>query len=435
MKVVIIGNGIGGFSVASNLRGLSKELEITMISAETTPLYSPCVLPDYLSGKVSRKKTFVKTRKDYRELGIQTLFGCEAREIDPVAKKVFTDNRTPLPFDKLVLATGSEAVEFGERRKGIFELKTLQDTDEILKHKGKKAVVVGSGPSAIEIGIALHYRGYEVTILARFHQVLRMGLDQKAANKVMDILRDHGIRVRCGEQVETVMGKEKVEGLVTTKGRLECDTLIWAVGMRPRADLARKSGIVIGDKGGIKVNSHMETSIPGIYSCGDCVETKDILTGEPSLNLLWSNANRQGSFVAHNLLGISLDYTGSYKITNLDVFGNHIAAFGFTEASLQRLKGGRPQNNQFPDLSIIEKENNGSYYRLVIKGDRCMGGQFFNMGQGLGLLWSIMLRRRSIKEMLKMFDQEALICRRPWYQAIKPFFLQEATGSKTLVTV
>lgn len=64
-----------------------------------------------------------------------------------------------------------------------------------------------------------------------------------------------------------------------------------------------------------------------------------------------------------------------------------------------------------------------------------MGGQFFNMGQGLGLLWSIMLRRRSIKEMLKMFDQEALICRRPWYQAIKPFFLQEATGSKTLVTV
>ena len=73
MKVVIIGNGIGGFSVASNLRRMNNQANITMISNETTPLYSACVLPDYLSGKISREKTFVKTQKDYKKLGIHTL--------------------------------------------------------------------------------------------------------------------------------------------------------------------------------------------------------------------------------------------------------------------------------------------------------------------------------------------------------------------------
>jgi NADH oxidase (H2O2-forming) len=238
----------------------------------------------------------------------------------------------------------------------------------------------------------------------------------------MEVLEHNGINIRCDEKIEAVLGKKRVEGLVTTTGELECDTLIWAVGMRPKVDLAKKAGIELGDKGGIKVNSHMETNIPGIYACGDCVETKDILTGEQSLNLLWSNANRQGSIVGHNITGISLDYPGSYKILNLDVFGKYVSGFGYTEASVSRLKEIDTIGNKLSDVSVIECERNGSYYRLVVVGDRCIGGQFINLEKGLGMLWSTMFRRKSIKELIKLFDNETLICRRPWYRYIKPFF-------------
>lgn len=423
MKVVVIGNGIAGFSAASSIRLLDRNSDVTMISTETTPLYSACVLPDYISGKIPRERVFVKEIKDYEQIDIHTIFGLEVKEIDPIAKKVAMDNGKHLSYDNLILAMGSEAIVFGEPKKGIFKLKTLNDADEILKHNGKKAVVIGAGAIGIEIGIALYDKGYDVTIIEMLDQILPLGLDQKGADKVKGILEEHGIEVFNEERAETVLGEDRVEGLVTNMRELECDTLIWAVGMRPRVELARQAGIEIGDKGGIRVDFHMETSVSGIYACGDCVESNDILTGEAYLNLFWHNANRQGSVVAHNCVGLPADYPGSQNVLNVDVFGNHVAGFGFTEAALYRFKDIDALDGKLSDLSVIEREKNGSYYRLVIVGDRCMGGQFININEGVGLLWSIMFRRRSIEELHKIVRNEELICHRPWFRRIRPFFM------------
>jgi len=423
MKVIVIGNGIAGFSAASSIRLLNRECDVTMISAETTPLYSACVLPDYISGKIPRERVFVKTIEDYERLGIQTLFGREVKEIDPIAKKVAMDNGQHRSYDNLILAAGSEAIVFGEPKQGMFRLKTLNDADEILKHNGKKAVVIGAGAIGIEIGIALYTKAYDVTIIEMLDQILPLGLDQKGADKVKGILEEHGINVFNGERAETIVGENRVEGLVTNKRELECDTLIWAVGMSPRVGLARQAGIEIGDKGGIRVDSHMETSISGIYGCGDCVESNDILTGEAYLNLFWHNANRQGSVAGRNCVGLPADYPGSQNVLNVDVFGNHVAGFGFTEATLQRFQDIDALRGKISDLSVIERERNGSYYRLVILGDRCMGGQFINIDEGVGLLWSLMFRRRSIEELSRIVRNEELICHRPWFRPIRPFLM------------
>jgi NADH oxidase (H2O2-forming) len=426
MRVVVIGNGIGGFISASTIRSLNNQCDITIISTEPHPLYSACVLPDYISGEISRERVFVKSDKDYKDLGIHTLFGREVKEIDTQAKKLVIDNGKSLSFDKLILATGSEAIVFGELKKGIFKLKTLKDAEKILKHKGKKAVVIGAGAIGIEIGVALYAKGYKVTIIEMLDQVLPLGLDQKGADKVKGILEEHGIEVLNGERSEKVLGRDRVKGLLTNKRELECDTLIWAVGMRPKVELAKQTGIEIGDKGGIRVNSRMETNIPDIYACGDCVESNDILTGEPYLNLFWHNANRQGLVAARNCLELATDYLGSQNLLNVDVFGNHVAGFGFTEAVLHKFKGIKALRGKLSDLSIIERERNGSYYRLVILGDRCMGGQFINinlMNRGIGLLWSIIFRKRSIQELLKIFESKELIYHQSWFRRIKPFFI------------
>ena len=426
LKVVVIGNGIGGFSTASTIRHLDKQCAITVISTETNALYSACVLPDYISGEISRERVFVKSDKDYMDLGIHTLFGREVKEIDTTAPKVVMDNGESLSFDKLILATGSEAVVFGDTKRGIFKLKTLKDADEILIHNGKKAVVIGAGAIGIEIGIALYHKGYKVTIVEMLDQVLPLGLDQKGADKVKGILEEHGIEVFNSERGEKILGKERIEGLLTNKRELECDTLIWAVGMGPRVELAKQTGIEIGNKGGIRVNSRMETNVKDIYACGDCVESNDILTGEPYLNLFWHNANRQGIVVARNCAGLPTDYLGSQNLLNVDVFGNHVAGFGFTEAALNRFRGIKAFDGRLTDISVIEREKNGTYYRLVIVGDRCMGAQFINVDlsqRAMGLIWSLMLRKRSVEGLLKILGDEELLCHKPWLRRLRPFFM------------
>jgi len=421
MKVGVIGNGIAGFSAASTLRRLSDTCQVTMIAPETTPLYSACVLPDYIAGKIPRENTFVKTPEEYEHLGIDTLFGREVCAIDPSMKVVTLDDGRVLKFDKLILALGSDPIVFGERKEGIYTLKTLGDADAMREHTGKKAAVIGAGAIGIEVATALHQRGYEVTIIEMLARVLPLGLDQRGADTVREILEENGITVFTGERAVNIVGRDCVEALVTDKREVPCDTLIWAVGMRPSVEVARQAGITTGDKGGIRVDSHMETTIPGIYACGDCVESNDILTGEPYLNLFWHNANRQGSVAAYNCFGIEKEYTGSQNMLNVDIFGNHVVGFGFTEADLYRFKDIKALKGKLDDVSIIEREEDGSYYRLVVVGDRCMGGQFINIAKDLGLVWSIMFQKKSITALRKTCESEELMRRRPWVGRLRPF--------------
>lgn len=422
MKVVVIGNGIAGFSAASTIRSLDERCEITMISKEATPLYSPCVLFDYMSNRISREQTFIKAYGDYQSLSIRTLFGQEVKEINPKAKKVIIDGENAHSFDKLILSMGGDAIVLGPPKKGAFKIKTLIDADELLRHKGEKAVVVGSGAIGIGIAIALHFKGYDVTIIEILDRVLSLGLDRKGAIKVTEILEGKGIRVLAGERADRVLGRDHVEGLATNKRELECDTLIWAIGTRPNVELARSSGIKIGDKGGIAVDDHMETNVSGIYACGDCVETNDLLTEEQSLNLFWHNASRQGRVAAQNCMGMARAYPGSQKILNLDVFGNHVVGFGYTEEAFYKLRNMRAVDDKHTDPLIIEREGDGVYQRLVVFEDQCIGGQFINVTKDLGLIWSIMSRKRSIEELAKFFDSKERMYRRPWLDRVRPFF-------------
>ena len=415
-RVVIIGNGIAGFSVAAAARRLSPKSEIVMASAEAEALYSPCVLPEYISGKISRERTYVKAFEDYARLRVETHFGRVVERVDTDAGRVWLDNGKSLAFERLVLALGSRAVQIGEHKPGAFVVKSLVNADALIGHKGKKAVVIGSGAIGIEVAIALKKRGYDVEILAALSRILPLGLDEKTANRAQEILGSNGIHVALNEKAAMVTGGTKIEGLKTDRRELKCDTIVWAIGMKPNVGLAISAGIRVGPKGGIEVNSHMETSVPGVYACGDCIETNDLISGKTSLNLFWHNANRQGRVAGCNSVGFPSDYLGSENLLNLDVFGRHVVGFGLTVSALK--EGGIDPAN----ISVIEDEKENTYSRLVFAENRCVGAQFINPGREAGLIWGLVRQRKPIDLLLELFGKKEVPSRRVLLTRVKPFF-------------
>lgn len=107
----------------------------------------------------------------------------------------------------------------------------------------------------------------------------------------------------------------------------------------------------------------------------------------------------------------------------MDVFGNHLVGFGYTESALKHLRDTKAANGQPSELLTIEGEQNGGYYRLVILGDRCIGGQFINIKKDLGLLWALMYRRKSIGELLGVFEKEEVMSHWPYLFRLRPFFV------------
>jgi NADH oxidase (H2O2-forming) len=387
-----------------------------MASAEVEALYSPCVLPEYISGKISRERTYVKAFEDYARLRVETHFGRVLERVDTDAGRVWLDNGKSLAFERIVLALGSRAVQIGEHKPGAFVVKSLADADALIGHKGKKAVVIGSGAIGIEVAIALKKRGYDVEILEALSRILPLGLDEKTAQRVQEILGNNGIHVALNERATVIIGDTKIEGVKTDRHELKCDTIVWAIGMKPKVGLAISAGIRVGSKGGIEVNSRMETSVPGVYACGDCIEINDLISGKTSLNLFWHNANRQGRVAGCNSVGFPSDYLGSENLLNLDVFGRHVVGFGLTVSALK--EGGIDPAN----ISVIEDEKENTYSQLVFAENRCVGAQFIDPGREAGLIWGLVRQRKPIDLLMESFGKKEVPSRRVLLTRVKPYF-------------
>ena len=387
MQFVIIGNGIAGNAAALTIRALAPEASITIISEEPYPLYSACILPHYLSGELKRERVFLKTFQDYLRENISFMRGQKAIRIDPKGKRVSLE-AGEISYDKLILATGGRPIVppiKGRDKKGVFTFKSLNDADLLLQWGGRTAVIVGSGPIGAEVAIALKKRNYQVYLIELLEWILPRAFDKRPAALIREILEKQGIGIFTGEKVIEISGSEKVEGVVTDRREIECDTVILAVGIRPEVELAREGGLEIGQFGGIKVDGRMRTSEEDIYACGDCVEANDLLSGLPTLSLLWHNARQQGEIAGYNAVGISRHYPGSFNLVGLNLFGLHAASFGSTETALQ---------NDKPE--VIEKEISRNYYRVILKGGMVVGAQVLGRTEQIGVLLSFMRKKENL---------------------------------------
>lgn len=384
MKVVIIGNGIAGNTVAFSIRERSRQTQILIVSSETFPEYDPCSLPYFLGGDCEEGAVYRKKPEDYGKSGIDVLYGSKAVSISPESKTVHTENGHAIGYDKLVLAHGGDLFIPpipGIRNAGVFSCKQLGETLKLRAHKGKSAVVIGSGAIGIEAAEALKKRGYEVHVIELLGWILPALFDEPTAKRLEVAMEGYGIHVHTGEKVVQITGEGAVTGVVTDKRHIDCDTVVVATGVVPGVALARTAGIETGR--GIQVDRHMRTSVPDIYACGDCVETIDACTDEVAMFQLKHNAIEQGQIAARNILGDSVRYLGAYAFARAHFFGTHAVTFGKTLRATECLLG---------DKELIEKERGGDYLRIILLDGKVIGGQAIGafadkIGYFIGAMW------------------------------------------------
>jgi len=411
MNVSIIGNGVAGNSAAESILSFDPAADITLISEEIFTEYSACALCDYISGELPERRVFLKRKQDYSTSGVKAILGKKVNGIDPFGKRIKFED-TDYLYDKLVLATGSEPILpsiDGIEKKGVFCLKSLSDAHDIIGHRGKKAVVIGSGPIGIEATVALKKRGYEVCLVELLGSILPKLLEKKCSSIVTATLLKNGVNVVVGEAVNEIYGGTAVEGVSTDKRQIRCDTVILSIGMQPRTELAKDCGIALGKHGGIKVNSRMETSLQDVYACGDCAESMLPGSNESVLSLLWFNAKQQGKVAGSNASGVNRQYPAPVNIIVLRVFDIYIA-------SISNLL-------YTPDLKHekLEKKFRDRHCTFVLHDGKMAAVQMVGKPDELGIFFPFLQKGETIEKMRKYVDSK-VDCTRPlWIKTISHY--------------
>ncbi len=344
MKVVIIGSGAGGLTAASNIRKYSENAEVTVITLESRVAYSPCAIPYVIGGEIaSFDEIVMHTPEYYNEHGINIITESEAIEVlssENIVKykpKNSSDNEVILNYDYLVIATGGSPFippVKGTDLQGVFKVRTIEDGAKIKEwaEKSEKAVIVGAGAIGLEVGYGLKELGIDVSVTEMLPQILPRSLDPDMAIKVQKYLESQGINIVLNQALDEILGNEHAEKVVVGNKIIDVDIVILSTGIRPSIDLAKSAGCVVG-KMGVKVNEKMQTSIPNIYSVGDCVEVYDGITGQKTQSPFGTTAVRQGKVAAKNITGREAIFRPVLNSVVSKIGELEIGAVGLTEIS------------------------------------------------------------------------------------------------------
>lgn len=317
------------------MRKLDRKAEITVIGKEETMQYSPCALPHVISGVIEKPEdVIVFPNEFYEKQRIKLLLNTEAKKIDRERKVVVTD-KGEIPYDKLVIATGSKAFVppiKGVENEGVFTLKSLEDVRKIKefikKRNPKNAVVIGAGLIGLEGAEAFAKLGMKVTVVELLEHLLPTMLDKDIAKIVEENMRKYGVDFKFGVGVDEIIG-DPVEKVKVGEEEIDADIVLVATGVRANVELAKEAGLEVNR--GIVVNEYLQTSDPDIYAIGDCAEVIDAVTGKRTLSQLGTSAVRMAKVAAENIAGRNVKFRPVFNTAITEIFDLEIGAFGITE--------------------------------------------------------------------------------------------------------
>jgi nitrite reductase (NADH) large subunit len=362
VSVVVLGNGIAGVTAADFVRRGHPECEIHVVGQEPHVLYNRMGISRLVYGRSAMQGLFLLPEQWYDEHQITAWLNTVATEIDLDSHRVILGTGEVLPYDRLILATGSSGVEppvTGFGRPGSFVLRSAWDAQQVRayaqQHACRDAVVSGGGLLGLEAAHSLLELGLRVTVLERGARLLSRQIDARCSELVLRYLQGIGMQVLHGAEAVALAGEERVTGVTLRDQRsLRCDLFLAAVGIRPNVDLAKRAGIPVGK--GVLVDDRMQTGIPGVYAAGDVAEHDGRVLG------LWPIAAKQGEVAAVNALGGREVLTAEVPATVLKGVGLDLFSIG------------RVQPEPEDEVVVAEDASLPSYRRLVVSQHRVVGG-------------------------------------------------------------
>ncbi|MCG8337099.1 MAG: FAD-dependent oxidoreductase [Proteobacteria bacterium] len=393
-KIVVIGAVAAGPKTACHAKRLMPEADILLIDQDNLISYGGCGIPYYIGGEVGdetalRSTSFHAVRDEvffHEAKGLRVKIKTKVLSINREARTILVEDiatrkQEEIPYDKLVIATGSQPNLIpikGLSSKGVFTIGSLHSAMGVQKWLSKdgvnNVVVVGGGAIGIEMAEGIEDMwGLDTTIVEYMPQLLPNIIDWQFAEMLKQHLEENNVKVFTGEAVTAIKADENglVKSVITDKRTLEADLVIMAAGVRPRDQLAKEAGLHVAPKGGIVVNNRMQTSDPNIYAAGDCVESLNLVSGKRMFAPLGSLANRQGRVVGDNLAGIPSTFNGITGSFIMKAFETCVGstglsyqaalAEGFDAEQVITIQSDRahflPNQENMPLIMVVDKSN------------------------------------------------------------------------------
>jgi NADPH-dependent 2,4-dienoyl-CoA reductase/sulfur reductase-like enzyme/peroxiredoxin family protein/rhodanese-related sulfurtransferase/TusA-related sulfurtransferase len=350
-KILIVGGVAGGASAAARLRRLDEKANIIIFERGEYISFANCGLPYHIGGAIKeRDRLLVQTPAKMRQrFNIDVRTQSEVTAVNPASKEIKVNDlqssrQYTETYDALILSPGAEPIRPplpGIDSPGVFTLRNIPDMDAIKKRVetagSKHAVIIGGGYIGLEMAEALIEKGLKVSLVELAPQVMGT-VDPEMAAPLHQELQLNGVDLRLNTSITEILYSDGLSVLLSTGDVLKTDLVILAIGVRAESKLAKQAGLKIGDRGGIVVNPHMQTSDPAIYAVGDAVEVTDFIGGFQTLIPLAGPANRQGRIAADNILGRKTTYGKTQGTAICKVFNLAVATTGMNEKNLKRAK-------------------------------------------------------------------------------------------------
>jgi NADH oxidase (H2O2-forming) len=320
-NIVIIGLGTGGLYSSRAAQRYNRRTKITIIEKRDYHMFSPCGIPYAIEGRVKSFDDLKHSVPTTRSL--QILLKHEAVSVDTNIKQVKVKNLDTgeeqlLPYDSLILATGSKPTILpvpGAKEllgKGVYTVSNPED-GEIVRNialKSKRAAVIGAGAIGMEIALALKHLGLEVHLTKRSEPALPRNIDPDMGPILVDHIKEKGVHVHFGKGIDSINGVDNVESVTIAGEVIPVDFVIMAAGVKSNIDLAESMGIDC-EKGSIKTDKKMMTNLPNVYAIGDDCWSYNMIDGSPARIALATTAYRQAMVAGVNAAGGDTFYSGT----------------------------------------------------------------------------------------------------------------------------